>query len=329
MVNSNFSPQDKKPGDLILSADWNAAMSEIKRLQQAKVNREGADTLKGSLTIQEALNVTGDVKISGNRLKSADGLGIVETNKKDWLRINPDENYPAIALHKPVAIVSGGLAIGELGQQPQGVLKVTQSTYLATAGGNVGIGTIDAKAKLHIASGDLRLDANREIFFADNGQIRSVDNNHRIIFRRSEDKLELREFGDIIFSPGATAGNETAKVFLKSNGYLGIGTTSPNFHLEVGSRDTQGTWKLGISGKGSTGNFRQWTLRTGDGATNTEINKLRIRDEQANSDRITVDENGNVMFTGTVTATAFSGIGAFVRGMILMWSGMPTEIPQG
>jgi hypothetical protein len=156
MVNSNFSPQDKKPGDLILSADWNAAMTEIKRLEKAKINREGADTLKGPLTIQEALNVTGDVKISGN----------------------------------------------------------------------------------------LQLDAGREIIFADNGQIRSVDNNHRILFRRSENKLELREFGDIVFSPGATTGNETAKVVLQSNGSLGIGI-NPGYTLDV-----NGSVRLG----GFTGN---------------------------------------------------------------------------
>lgn len=155
MVNSNFSPQDKQAGDLILSADWNAAMSEIKRLEKAKLNREGADTFKGTLTIQEALNVTGDVKILGNRLKSADGFGIVETNKKDWLRINPDENYPAIALYKPVAIGTGGLAIGEWEQLSQGVLKVTQSTYLATAGGNVGIGTTNPTEKLEV-SGNIK-----------------------------------------------------------------------------------------------------------------------------------------------------------------------------
>jgi hypothetical protein len=49
-----------------------------------------------------------------------------------------------------VAIGTGGLAIGEWEQLPQGVLKVTQSTYLATAGGNVGIGTNSPKAKLDI-----------------------------------------------------------------------------------------------------------------------------------------------------------------------------------
>jgi cytoskeletal protein CcmA (bactofilin family) len=181
MVNSNFSPQDKKPGDLILSADWNAAMSEIKRLEKAKLNREGADTFKGTLTIQEALNVTSNVKISGN----------------------------------------------------------------------------------------LQLDAEREIIFTDNGQIKSADNNHRIIFRRKEDKLELREYGDIVFSPGANKGEETAKVVLKSNGNLGIGINPPAYTLDV-----NGSVRLG----GFTGNdVDEWPKVVWCRDTNTDWDEGLIK----------------------------------------------------
>jgi hypothetical protein len=70
-----------------------------------------------------------------------------------------------------------------------------------------------------------------EFLFSDNGQIRSLDDNHRILFRRSENTLELREFGRIVFSPGATTGTETAKMTLVDNGNLGIGTTSPDTKL--------------------------------------------------------------------------------------------------
>ncbi|GFO55729.1 hypothetical protein GMSM_27360 [Geomonas sp. Red276] len=72
-----------------------------------------------------------------------------------------------------------------------------------------------------------------EIFFQDNGQIRSYDNNHRILFRRSENKLELREYGDLVFSPGATVGAETAKSVMLANGNVGIGTSAPTARLEV------------------------------------------------------------------------------------------------
>jgi hypothetical protein len=98
--------------------------------------------------------------------------------------------------------------------------------------GNVGIGTATPVDKLHVM-GNLRLSAGSEFFFADNGQIRSLDNNHRILFRRSENKMELREFGNIIFSAGATASAETGTMVVNGDGNVGIGTLNPDNKLQV------------------------------------------------------------------------------------------------
>ncbi len=72
-----------------------------------------------------------------------------------------------------------------------------------------------------------------ELFFKDNGQIRSLDDAHRILFRRSDNTMELREFGKIVFSSGATTGLETAKMVLLDDGKLGIGTTQPGTKLDI------------------------------------------------------------------------------------------------
>jgi hypothetical protein len=215
MVNSNFKPQDKKSGDLILSADWNAAMSEIKRLETAKSNRGSADIIQGPLTIQEALNVNNDVKISGTRLKSADNLGILETNKKDWLRINPDEHYPAIALYKSVAIGSGGLAIGEWTAQPAGVLKVTQSAYLASTDGNVGIGTIQPRAKLQIINQSQDASGNTLVL----GDTSASNSNLRLGYHQNYSWIQSHGSKPVAINP---LGNN-----------VGIGTTDPKFTLDV------------------------------------------------------------------------------------------------
>lgn len=65
--------------------------------------------------------------------------------------------------------------------------------------------------------GDLVVASAAEIFFQDNGQIRSHDDDHRIRFRRSENILELREVGDVIISSGpARGGDATTATFTAS-----------------------------------------------------------------------------------------------------------------
>lgn len=58
-----FSYKPKRPGDALRSEDWNIAMQEIERLEKAKINRDGADTLKGTLNVNELLTINGKVGI--------------------------------------------------------------------------------------------------------------------------------------------------------------------------------------------------------------------------------------------------------------------------
>jgi hypothetical protein len=114
--------------------------------------------------------------------------------------------------------VSGGATIGT---QSFAETKPAPTSGLIVEG-KVGIGNPAPERPLDIGAPGgifLRQKANtsdqNEIYFQDNGQIRSFDNNHRIIFDRDASHLELRERGDIILSPGSTVGQrtETAKVF--------------------------------------------------------------------------------------------------------------------
>lgn len=63
--NTPFAHTDKKAGDIIQSKDWNSAMNEVMRLETAKVNRQGADTIQGPLTIEAALTLNDKVGIGG------------------------------------------------------------------------------------------------------------------------------------------------------------------------------------------------------------------------------------------------------------------------
>jgi|GEM_PF-2085700 len=102
---------------------------------------------------------------------------------------------------------------------------------------NVGLGTNTPGARLDVGAGDIHLDAGREVVFLDNGQIRSHDDKHSVLFRRDENQLELREYGDIVLSAGATAGDETGSMVVKSSGNVGIGTADPTVQQHIEGSD--------------------------------------------------------------------------------------------
>jgi hypothetical protein len=137
--------------------------------------------------------------------------------------------------------------LGVLGTQDNNALAIetnkVERLRLDTSG-NVGIGTSSPQKPLDVAaSGGLRISQTaqassaNEIYFSDNGQIRSLDDNHRIIFNRAGNELELREFGTITFSSGATQGQRTAQVVLDNNGTsyfagnLGIGLSKQEVQM--------------------------------------------------------------------------------------------------
>jgi hypothetical protein len=79
-----------------------------------------------------------------------------------------------------------------------------------------------------LENGSLRLDDGREIFFADNGQIRSHDGNHRLVFNRVGNTLDLYEFGRIRLFTGSTPAE---RLSVSAEGFVGIGQPAPKAPL--------------------------------------------------------------------------------------------------
>ena len=145
-----YKHDDKSSGQLIRSADWNTMGHAVQDLDTNKVNRAG-DTIQGDLS------VTGLLKISGARVTNSAGFGMLEANQSDWLRINPDGQYPGIAMYKSIAI-ENGLSVGAWEQLPKGALKVSDSITVGAlklqASGNASIISNDA-GRLHISGGEI------------------------------------------------------------------------------------------------------------------------------------------------------------------------------
>lgn len=175
----------------------------------------------GTTTPAARLDVKGNTRLDGDVSIENGNVSIGTTSVRKTLSITG-----ALRVEDEVSVGGGNEFKIDAPMVPGGRFKMTSD-------GNVGIGTNDPKSRLHV-DGDVRLAKNKEIYFVDNGQIRSADNNHRILFRRETyNILELREHGHIVFSSGATTGQDTNKVIIQDTGNVGIGTTTPAKTLHV------------------------------------------------------------------------------------------------
>src|SRR4029434_8400229 len=68
--------------------------------------------------------------------------------------------------------------------------------------------TCTQPGQLDLQDAGLRLPSSRDIFFQDNGQLRSFDDTHRLVFDRTGGLLELHEAGAIRLLTGSPTPTE-------------------------------------------------------------------------------------------------------------------------
>ncbi len=189
--------------------------------------------------------------------------------------------------------------------------------------GNVGIGTSSPGSKLEISSSSDNLlelnggaTSNPYMLFAQNGTRRAF-----IQYVNGGLLSLVSEYGDVRFMTG-TGGVETEKMRIKSNGNVGIGTTSPSAKLEVVGGASHGTGitqarsghpsfsllnggtnsvYLGIAPDG--GSYNTFMQIVEDG---TDINYLRFNTGAA-TERMRITSTGAISFGSAGTAYGTSG----------------------
>jgi|SRR5215211_9291046 len=147
MVFTPDSPFPKTRGHVIKSKDWNDAITEVQRLDTAKVNKTG-DSITGSLTIAGNFGVgttSPTTGLSGGRTLHVDnpsggsvlrlGAGVANGQQWEW-QSTVINNVGALNLSKLTAPASNPLTV--------------------LANGNVGVGTTNPGARLEV-NGDIAI----------------------------------------------------------------------------------------------------------------------------------------------------------------------------
>jgi hypothetical protein len=193
---------------------------------------------------------------------------------------------------------------------------VHDARYLALTGGTLSGALVVNRTE--------NASALNEIRFADNGQIRSLDNNHRIIFDRSGSAIELREFGDVILSPGATAGTRTAKARFWSNGQGTMTSAKGSYTWLEDNETTSGTVLLNrLTGTGTIGPQQRYTVSSvfewiDVGMDSARNYVIEVNDAPA----VTVQRDLNVRMPGMLRLGVENGTGDVANDGLPDYSGL-------
>ena len=271
-----FNHQDKDPGDLILSADWNASMNEVARLETDKVNRQGEDTITGPLTIEQALTVNSPVGIGTSNPQAqleVTGLGgtHIDLLVNGRLKSNSDDGGLWVADNKFV----GGTGSSEIGFY-NGDWKLTvnnnsvevKSALTVTGAimpsfGNSESAGIHFPSGLGRASGDsawIRYYSHGgrrstlEIGIADdrNDHIALIPNTGNVGIGTTEPKAKLEVTGlggthiDLLVNGRLKSNSDDGGLWVSSDRFIG------GFGNSVGFWNG-GSWKLAVTSAGNVG----------------------------------------------------------------------------
>jgi hypothetical protein len=155
-----FVHEDKNPGDLIRSKDWNLLGNEVLRLGADKISRAGEESLDGPLTVRGALSV--GAGSAGGGLTVKGDLSVGTPTAGAAVRVLRRQEDGKDAAHGALVLgtdstSSGALRLGYYSTYSWLQGQGQQNIAINPHGGNVGIGTAAAPAaRLHV-EGDLRV----------------------------------------------------------------------------------------------------------------------------------------------------------------------------
>ncbi|MFQ4135466.1 tail fiber domain-containing protein [Nodosilinea sp. PGN35] len=269
--NNPFAHTDKKSGDIIRSEDWNSAMNEVVRLNNAKVNRQGADTIQGPLTIEAALTLNDRVGIGGapatgtnaERLKVTGNAAIagsltIQQNQSAVLElraIDGAHGRHAYLVSRPNSFNAYSTDLGfKVRREAAWTSEALPDAMTIAYTGNVGIGIDTPTEKLDIKGGKLQLEGNQQILFKDGDTSNNLKlqlwsgyglgiNNGTLFYaangihswrddKGTNERMKLTTAANGGLTVLGTGKSSFAGA-LDVAGNVGVGTSSPSAKLEV------------------------------------------------------------------------------------------------
>jgi uncharacterized protein YaiE (UPF0345 family) len=305
---------------------------------KAKLHVAGSVKIDGTNTLEFGAGIDGKQSDAGKI-----GYGVLDKEALEIVGAGKTGSDRRINLHAEGGLaIRGGVAIG---------VKYAGGETAPASGllveGNVGVGTTRPGARLHVA-GSVKIDGANTLEFG--AGIGGKHVNAGKIGYGAWDKAALG-----IFGAGMTDADRTITLYAEGGvairggvaiglsyadeltapasgllveGNVGFGTAAPKARLHVaGSVKIDGTNTMEF-GAGIDGKQRD-AGAIGYGVLDKEALEIFGAGTTDSDRRIKLYAEGGLTIIGAVNATKFVGEGAFVKGMIVMWSGTPDEIPGG
>ncbi|CCI03414.1 hypothetical protein [Microcystis aeruginosa] len=312
---------NRNPGDILKSDDWNVIIKEIDRLETAKINRDGADTLKGQLTIAEALNANSNVTIKGSlsivvpqpQEPSGQILVLGPTNASN-LRLGYHQDYSWIQSHgsKPLLINRLGNNIG-IGSTINPVARLDIASATRT-------GTHPTAVKGLYITGDFNADNDGVEFRHSNGT-QGIGFGFNTIYAAGSEANQ-----DLGLKPKGTgevkvAGSLSVSGIVKAQALTVSGDLSVTGSVSFGSQVRQmlNLWSTnyGIGIQSSTQYFRSdanFAWYKGGSHNDAELNA------GGGTSLMTLDANGKLSVSGDLSVTGSVNFSLQTRQMLNLWS---------
>ena len=225
-------------------------------------NQSGNSTFNVSLDLSELVDMTADVSGLNDELILLDSGA--ERRKRigeiNLGQFNNDQGWTSNS-----GTVTGTGSANYVSKWTSAAVQANSTIY---DDGDVGIGTNNPDAKLHINGGDFLLEGDYRNFYIGGKTNSSEDGMRMSIDNAGNSYFDHRGAGDLIFRADSSTG-ATSRMTIESGGNVGISELSPNTLLHVTKNELAHSWTTNTNNVATFENSAHTHVNIVSGSANT------------------------------------------------------------